>query len=132
LFLNNLEIIMNQEVQNVQIRKILAKCWEDAFFKQRLLADPAAVLKAEGVEIPADYTVRVLENTDKVINYVLPPNPNVELSDSDLEAVAGGTKVGPTQNEQMYGPNGLFPDKRRYAWFNENFAKNGGAAVEIH
>ena len=81
---------MNQEVQNDQINKILTKCWADANFKQQLLADPAAVLKAEGVEIPAGYTVRVLENTDKVINYVLPPNPNAELSDSELESVAGG------------------------------------------
>jgi hypothetical protein len=81
---------MNQEVQNDQINNILAKCWADASFKQQLLADPVAVLKAEGIEIPAGYTVRVVENTDKVINYVLPPNPNAELSDSELESVAGG------------------------------------------
>jgi len=85
---------MNQEVQNNQINNILAKCWADASFKQQLLADPAAVLKAEGVEIPAGYTIRVLENTDKVVNYVLPPNPNAELSDSELESVAGGKGGG--------------------------------------
>jgi hypothetical protein len=81
---------MNQEVQNSQINNILTKCWEDESFKQKLLADPTAILKAEGVEIPAGYTIQVLENTDKVVNYVLPPNPNFELSDSELEAVAGG------------------------------------------
>jgi hypothetical protein len=81
---------MNQEVQNNQINNIFAKCWADESFKQKLLADPTATLKAEGIEIPADYTIRVLENTDKVINYVLPPNPNAELSDSELESVAGG------------------------------------------
>jgi len=85
---------MNQEVQNNQINNILSKCWADASFKQQLLTDPAAALKAEGVEIPTGYTIRVLENTDKVINYVLPPNPNVELSDSELEAVAGGKTSG--------------------------------------
>ena len=85
---------MNQEVQNDQINNILAKCWADASFKQQLLADPVAALKAEGIEIPAGYTVRVLENTDKVINYVLPPNPNAELSDSELESVAGGKGGG--------------------------------------
>jgi len=81
---------MNQDVQNDQINNILAKCWTDESFKQRLLTDTRATLKAEGVEIPAGYTVHVLENTDKVVNYVLPPNPNAELSDSELESVAGG------------------------------------------
>jgi hypothetical protein len=85
---------MNQEVQNDQIKNILAKCWADASFKQKLLTDPAAALKAEGIEIPAGYTVRVVENTDKVVNYVLPPNPNAELSDSELESVAGGKGGG--------------------------------------
>jgi hypothetical protein len=84
---------MNQETQNSQINNILTQCWEDESFKQKLLADPTTVLKAQGVEIPPGYTVRVLENTSKVLNYVLPPNPNAELSDSELEAVAGGKNV---------------------------------------
>jgi len=85
---------MNQELQNDPINNILAKCWADASFKQQLLADPTAALKAEGIEIPAGYTVRVLENTDKVLNYILPPNPNAELSDAELESVAGGKGGG--------------------------------------
>jgi len=86
---------MNQEVQNSQINNILTKCWADASFKKKLLIDPTAILKAEGIEIPTGYTIRVLENTDKVINYVLPPNPNAELSDSELESVAGGKAALP-------------------------------------
>jgi len=81
---------MTQEIHKNQIDNIIAKCWVDASFKQQLLTDPAAVLQAEGVDIPYGYTVRVLENTGKVMNYVLPPNPNAELSDSELETVAGG------------------------------------------
>ena len=77
-------------MQSNKINNVLAKCWADASFKQQLLADPVAALKAEGAEIPAGYTVRVLGNTDKVVNYVLQPNPNAELSDSKIEAVAGG------------------------------------------
>ena len=119
---------MNQEVKNNQLDHILAKCWTDANFKQQLLTDPAATLKAQGIEIPAGYTVRVVENTDKVVNYVLPPNPNVELSDSELEVVAGG-KMGPKQNEQLYGPNGLFRNDKYYEYNKEIFAKNGGTPI---
>jgi hypothetical protein len=90
LLFSKREITMTQEVQNDPINNILAKCWADASFKTQLLADPTAALKAEGIEVPAGCTVRVLENTDKVLNYVLPPNPNAELSDAELESVAGG------------------------------------------
>ena len=86
---------MNQEVKSNQINNILAKCWADESFKQKLLANPTEVLKAEGVDIPAGYTVHVLENTDNIINYVLPRNPNAELSDSELDSVAGGKATVP-------------------------------------
>lgn len=119
---------MNQEVQNDQINNILAKCWADASFKQQLLADPTAALKAEGIEIPTGYTVRVLENTDKVLNYILPPNPNADLSDSELEAVAGG-KMSPKRNEQMYGPNGILPNDKVYEYNKGIFAKNGNTPI---
>ena len=81
---------MSQEAITSQINAIVAKCWADESFKQKLLADSATALKAEGIEIPAGYTVNVLENSSKVINFVLPPNPNAELSDAELESVAGG------------------------------------------
>jgi hypothetical protein len=119
---------MNQDFKNSQINNILAKCWADASFKRQLLADPATVLKAEGVEIPAGYTVRVLENTGKVVNYVLPPNPNAELSDSELEAVAGG-KMSPKQNEQLYGPNVILRNDKYYEYNKGIFAKNGGTPI---
>lgn len=77
-------------MQNNQISNILAKCWSATGVKQQLMADPTAVLKTEGVDIPAGFAIRVLENTDKLINYVLPPNPNADLSDAKLESVAGG------------------------------------------
>ena len=81
---------MSQEAITSQINAIVAKCWADESFKQKLLADSATALKEEGIEIPAGYTVNVLENSSKVINFVLPPNPNAELSDTELESVAGG------------------------------------------
>ena len=47
------------------------------------------VLREEGVEIPPDLEVRVVENTDRVFHLVLPPKPNAaELTDELLGAVA--------------------------------------------
>ena len=89
---------MNQEAITSQINAIISKCWTDESFKQKLLADSATALKEEGMEIPAGYTVNVLENSSKVINFVLPPNPNAELSDAELESVAGGNKVPPERD----------------------------------
>ena len=70
--------------------KIIAKAWRDPAFKADLIANPAAALKAEGIDVPAGVTVTVLENTDKQFHLVLPPVPTGELSDESLEAVAGG------------------------------------------
>ena len=70
--------------------KIIAKAWRDPAFKAELIANPAAALKAEGIDVPAGMTVTVLENTDKQFHLVLPPVPTDALSDEALDAVAGG------------------------------------------
>ena len=70
--------------------KIIAKAWRDPAFKAELIANPAAALKAEGIDVPAGMTVTVVENTDKQFHLVLPPVPTDELSDEALDAVAGG------------------------------------------
>ena len=73
-----------------EFAKIIAKAWRDPAFKAELIANPAAALKAEGIDVPAGMAVTVLENTDKQFHLVLPPVPTDELSEDDLEAVAGG------------------------------------------
>ena len=70
--------------------KIIAKAWRDPAFKAELIANPAAALKAEGIDVPAGMAVTVLENTDKQFHLVLPPKPTGELSDGALDGVAGG------------------------------------------
>ena len=81
---------MTEEEQTQKINEILIKSWTDTDFKHKLFTDTTAMLKAEGIEIPEGYTVNVHENTGNSLHFVLPPNPNGELSDLELEAVAGG------------------------------------------
>jgi hypothetical protein len=84
---------MNQEEQGKNMRRIVAKAWMDEGFKQRLLADPAAVLKEEGVETPPGIEVRVVANTETVFHFVLPVRPSRELSDEKLDSVSGGMTI---------------------------------------
>ena len=80
---------MNQDEQTKKIGQILAKCWSDESFKQKLMADPMGTLKAEGATMPEGMSVKVVENNDKVVNLVIPAK-QTDLTDADLDKVAGG------------------------------------------
>ena len=82
----------NQEQRQEQAKRygqVVARAWRDEAFKQRLLSDPAGVLREEGIEVPAGQQVRLVENTDQVLHLVLPQKPR-DLSDEQLDQVAGG------------------------------------------
>jgi hypothetical protein len=80
---------MNTEEQNIWDR-IVTKAWQDESFKKRLLAEPALLLKEHGLEIQPDKQLRLFEDTDRILHLVLPAKPSGELTDADLDAVAGG------------------------------------------
>ncbi|WP_371998732.1 NHLP leader peptide family RiPP precursor (plasmid) [Tistrella mobilis] len=74
-------------------RKIVAKAAEDPAFRAALVADPrAAVASLLGIEIPSAVSVTVVEDSPTHLHIVLPAE-NDQLSDADLEAVAGGAGV---------------------------------------
>ncbi len=76
------------------IDKGMAKAWQDAEFKSKLMADPKSVLKENGVELPEGLDVKIVENTSNCINLILPMPPKEgELTDEELEKVQGGTEV---------------------------------------
>jgi len=58
--------------QSKQYQQLIVKCWADEAFKQRLLADPAGTLNAEGIEVPEGVRVHVVENTAHVFTLVIP------------------------------------------------------------
>lgn len=52
--------------------KVVAKAWADEEYKARLLREPAAVLLAEGLALPAGRAVRVIEAAPDEALLVLP------------------------------------------------------------
>ena len=67
---------------------IVARSLSDEVFRKRLLSDLAAVLEAEGMEVPAGVTLKVVEDTGAVRHLVLPAAKR--LDDESLDAVTGG------------------------------------------
>lgn len=68
---------------------------EDAEFRSRVDADPKAVMAEHHFNVPPGVELRVEADTADIFHFVLPPDPNVALSDEALGMVAGG-KSGST------------------------------------
>ena len=80
------------EAGREEFNKVLARSATDAAFRTRLLADPReALAEALGREVPATFDIAFVENAAGA-TVVLPDfvDPDAELSEDDLEAVAGG------------------------------------------
>jgi hypothetical protein len=83
---------------------IVANAWKDPRYQRRLLADPKGVVQSElekmykGAALPPGMNVYVHEEGPNDVHLVLPRNPQdftpQELSDDDLDQVAGGTGIG--------------------------------------
>ena len=77
--------------------RVVAKAWEDDGFKQRLIANPIAVLKEYGMEVLPGVEVEVVEGRGEPeigpnrMVLQIPPRPSSEeLSMEELEQAAGG------------------------------------------
>ena len=71
--------------------KLVAKAWSNDDFKIKLLNDPMEVFKDHDIEVPEGIEVRMVENTEKITHFILPPEPSDELSDEELGSVSGGS-----------------------------------------
>ena len=95
---------------------LLAKAEADPSFRKQLLSDPKAAVSRElGVELPAELKINVVQESDRNIYLVLPPQapPMGELVDKELDQVAGGlitvSQEKAVVSPLLSGPNELVP-----------------------
>jgi hypothetical protein len=88
-------------------RRLIERSLQDEDFRRQLLEDPRAAVEVElGARLPEGVRVEAVEETADTIYLVLPDTSGGtqaggELSDQDLESVAGGWGYG---TEQCTGP----------------------------
>jgi hypothetical protein len=66
---------MTPQDRRMQYQQIVAKAWGNDVYRQRLLRDPKGTLTSEGVSLPDDVEVKVLEDTPKLVHFVIPVKP---------------------------------------------------------
>jgi hypothetical protein len=105
---------LSDEQKRERWARLTAHAWEDPAFKQQLLSNPKPALAEAGLEVPENFDVRIVEagsaEAGEVGVYTIteespgvysltmrlaekPTGVSGELSESELDAVAGGTSV---------------------------------------
>ena len=75
---------------------LIEKCWKDPEFKKAVVTDPKGMLERySGQKLPPDVKIFIHEEDANTLHLSIPPTPAnlTELSDADLERVAGGTDI---------------------------------------
>ena len=75
---------------------LIEKCWRDPEFRAEVMKDPKGMLEVFlGWSLPPNFEVIVRQDDAQTLHFAIPPPPgdSAELSDAELERVAGGTEV---------------------------------------
>jgi hypothetical protein len=87
---------MNQRQQLEQ--KLIEKALKDEAFRKLLIENPSAAIEKEfNIKMPETIKLKVLEEDAKTVFMVLPysshSGTNLELTETELESVSGGTGI---------------------------------------
>lgn len=89
--------------------QVLTRAQQDSAFRQQLTQDPKGVIAREmGVTLPDSVNVEVVEETPSKVYLVLPPraaSAGTQLSDAELESVAGGWSIDVSTECTTRDPN---------------------------
>jgi len=77
--------------------KIVALAWQDDEFRRKFIADPKGQFEERlGTRLPDSLKMTAHQETENSLHFVIPAKPRAsldELSDDDLEKIAGGTDL---------------------------------------
>jgi hypothetical protein len=79
--------------------QLIEKAWKDPDFKTQVVTDPKGVFESHfGHKLPEQFRIFIHEEDANTLHFTIPPAPSnvAELSDEDLEKVAGGTDIAMT------------------------------------
>ena len=81
--------------QDIETR-LIEKCWKDPEFRKAVVSDPKGMIERHtGQKLLPHLKIFIHEEDANTLHLSIPPPPTnvTELSDADLEKVAGGTEV---------------------------------------